>query len=435
MPALKNFFSNLKLVNGFSKRLAVKKVIEDELNFGSSYLILLIGSSIVATLGLLIDSSVVVMGAMLMAPLYWPIIGVALGVVSGSKDILLKSLKMTLASSFLVLLFSLLAAYFSPLSEITHEIQVRASPTLLDLLIALATSIIGVLAIYDPQVSSSVVGVALSLSLLPPLSAAGVGLSLGNKQIFWGSFQLFLANVITIIFIGTITFYALKFRPHSGKEKKRFGIGLSGSLLLFVGLASLFTFYLHQSIYTLRLTNQVDAALRQELSQINQEIKIDNLNVQFVSEGSLWHVDIEAMVYLPEDQLLSHIQQEQIAARLGKMVSGNVTLQLNLVNTLIAERREVQEQYKLLNNEIVQIVNQVISDLDLDSQIVSLQVNEEKNEILIDLLLTTSETGENQLLLNEEITTTLKNSINKEDKEIELKIKMIPVISTNIPSY
>jgi hypothetical protein len=117
------------------------------------------------------------------------------------------------------------------------------------------------------------------------------------------------------------------------------------------------------------------------------------------------------------------------------MVSGNVTLQLNLVNTLIAERREVQEQYKLLNNEIVQIVNQVISDLDLDSQIVSLQVNEEKNEILIDLLLTTSETGENQLLLNEEITTTLKNSINKEDKEIELKIKMIPVISTNIPSY
>ncbi|KUK79829.1 MAG: Uncharacterized protein XD95_0082 [Microgenomates bacterium 39_7] len=427
MPALKNIFSKLRSVNGLSKRLAAKKTIETELSFGSSYLVLLIGSSIVATLGLLINSSVVVMGAMLMAPLYWPIIGVALGIVSGNKEILVKALKMTLVSSFLALLFSVLVAYFSPLSEITHEIQVRASPTLLDLLIALTTSVIGVLAIYDPKVSSSVVGVALSLSLLPPLSAAGIGLSLGNRQIFLGAFQLFLANVIAIIFIGSITFFFLNFRPHDGEEKKRFSIGMSGSLLVFVGLAILFTFYLHQSIYTLRLTNQLDAGLRQELNQINQNIKLDNFNVQFVSEGSLWHANVEAMVYLPEDQLLSKTQQQQIAAQLGKMVSGDVVLQLNLVNTLIAERREAQRQHQLLEEEITKIINQELSNLDLDSQIVNLQVIDEKDKLLIELLLVTAEVNEQQSSLHDSMIEALAKVT---DKEIELRIMMIPVFPT-----
>ncbi len=422
MSALKKFFSKLSLINDHAKRLAVFETLNEELNIGSSYLILLIGSSIVATLGLLINSSVVVMGAMLMAPLYWPIIGVALGVVSGHKKLLLKALKITLISTLIALIFSSASAYLSPLAEITHEIQVRASPTLLDLLIALATSIIGILAIYDPRVSSSVVGVALSLSLLPPLSAAGVGISLGNGEIFWGAFQLYLANVVSIVFVGAITFYALNFRPGNNEEKKRFSLGLSTSLFFLAILGSLFTIYLQQSIYTSKLITEIDNELRTELRTIHPEIKADNVIIGFSNEGSLWHANIEAMVYLPEDQMLTRTHQDHISAKIGRLISGQVNLQLNLVNTLIAESREKTQQQWHLRDRIQSTLVKEINDQQLGLSIIDLRVEEMDDMVKISLVLVNSENEIDYSQFREKLLRVLEDKL---EQQLELTIQVI----------
>lgn len=423
MSALKKIISAFSLFNDHAKRVAVFEKVDHEMNLSGSFLALIIGSSIVATLGLLINSSVVVMGAMLMAPLYWPIIGVALGVVSGDKKVLTKALKITLISTIVALVFSAGSAYLSPISRITHEIQVRASPTLLDLVIALITSIIGVLAVYDPRVSSSIVGVALSLSLLPPLSAAGVGLSMKNKEIFWGAFQLYLANVISIVFVGALTFYFLKFKPKNGEEKQRFSIGLSSSLILLILLGTMFTLYLQQSIYISRLRNQINEDLQVELAQFNPKVKADNININFTSEGSLWHANIDAMVYLPEDQLLTKKDQELIAARLGRLISGNVNLQLNLVNTLIAESREQQRQQLKLHDSVSLVLKNAISQQNLDLEILDLQLEETSQNLLVTAIIIGSRNNFDTGSFHSQITTLLQKKL---EQKVDVKIHYIP---------
>ncbi len=230
----------------------VKKKVLSEQKINLTFLLLMVGASIVATLGLLTDSSVIVMGAMIMAPLYWPMIGVALGISVSDKLILKKALRILTFSVFLGLLVSAATAYFAPIKEITREMQLRSNPTLLDLLIALATSVVGMVALFDSGISSLVAGVAMSLSLMPPLSVAGIAISQGRRVIFWGSFQLFVANAVSVVVIGVIFFYLKKVRSKNDSDNYIFLLGLGVSLMLLLILASVFTMYLQMSVASSR---------------------------------------------------------------------------------------------------------------------------------------------------------------------------------------
>ena len=367
--------SQFGLLNGSSRRGEVKELINNELGVSSSYLILLVGSGVVATLGLLINNSVVVMGSMLMAPLYWPVIGVALGIASGQEKMLKKSLLLMMMSTLLVLIFSVATATLSPLNQVTREIQIRATPTLLDLLIALTTSIIGVLAIYDSRVSSSIVGVALSLSLLPPLSNAGIGLAYKNVDIFWGSFQLYFANVIAIVFVGTCIFYFLKFRPKNNEDKKRFGIGFSSSLVLLMILAVSFFFYLKQRVTSTNLINALSQKLEIGLNGINPGIVVEKIDVSLSGIGETKNALVISTIYLPENVHLSLPEQNRLASELGKLVAGEVKLQLNIVNSLVSSFRDEKKQIQTIKLQLQGIVENYLNLHYKDWKILSLEVD------------------------------------------------------------
>lgn len=127
--------------------------VSEEITLSKRYLWLIISSAIIAALGLIINSSAVVIGAMLISPLFWPILGLSLSIITSRKKLARRSSLNLIVSIALVIGISFLAGSLSPFPQINNEISSRTAPTLLDLCIALASSFIGVLAFYHPKIS------------------------------------------------------------------------------------------------------------------------------------------------------------------------------------------------------------------------------------------------------------------------------------------
>src|SRR5690606_21179451 len=126
----------------------------------------------------------------------------------------------------------------------TPEILSRVNPNLLDLFIALASSVIGIFAVYYPRISSSAAGVAISSALLPPLCVSGIGLANRSIDLFKGSFLLFSSNLAAIVFAGALTLYLLGFKPRREQDQKRFSFGLLISSIFIIALSIPLAIYL-----------------------------------------------------------------------------------------------------------------------------------------------------------------------------------------------
>lgn len=331
--------------------------VEEELHVGHSYLMLLTSSAVIATFGLLINSPSVVIGAMLIAPLFWPVMGLTLSVITTRRHLLKKSLVNLTISITLVILLSAVLAKLTPLATITEEISIRTNPTLFDLLIALASSVIGVSAAYYPKISSSATGVALSLALLPPLCVSGIGLALGNWDVFWGATLLFATNVGAIIFAGIVTLYLLKVRPRFEHEKKRWQLGLIVSSIVLILLSVPLTIYLSRTIQQTKDRQMIRSTLTEQLSTITDQVQIENFSVAFRPEG----VDVEGTVYLPEGISLTKIQQDELIKKLSNSTQQTVDLKLNVVNTVVL-RQEDDEYLRSIRSQASNIVNDWIRE-------------------------------------------------------------------------
>ena len=174
----------------------------------------------------------------MIAPIFWPILGISLSFVTGKKKLAIKSIVSLTVSIVSVVAISWLLTELSPTAGMTDEINLRIRPSLFDLLIALVSSVIGVAAAYFPRISATAIGVAISLSLLPPLAVAGISLALGSTNMFVGSLMLFAANAVAIIFVGIISFYLLKFGPNNQQPALGSSSRLPASFALSVLLAS-----------------------------------------------------------------------------------------------------------------------------------------------------------------------------------------------------
>lgn len=421
----KSFFKKFKISDGFAQRLSVKNNISENLDINLSYLLLLIGSGIIAALGLLTNNSAVIMGSMLMAPLYWPVIGLALGIASGEKKILRKSLLLVFLSTLLVLIFSALISLLFPTPQITGEMMIRANPTLLDLVIALVTSIIGVLAIYNPNISFSAAGVALSLSILPPLSNAGIGLTSMNDKILFGSLRMYLTNIVAVVFSSSIFFYLLKFRPSNDEEKKRFGVGISSASLMLVFLSIIFSYELFQGIAKTKLINQLSRAFSDELTTMYPKIVIDDVKINVENKKYKQNVLINSTLYLPESTFITNVDQNDLTLKLAKMVSGDVEMRLNVVNTAVSELREQEKIENLLVEEYQKNVREIIAKECPNSTILNIHISslkDDKQQLKIILLLPPDdECGDN-------VIDTIHDLLKNMGKEFEIEIQLIESI-------
>ena len=169
--------------------------ISDGVDFHGATLWVLIFAIFIASLGLNVNSTAVIIGAMLISPLMGPIIGMGLAV--GIAD--LKLFKRALTNYLITTVISVVTAtiYFtiSPITEAQSELLARTSPTLYDVLIALFGGAAGILAISTKSKNNVIPGVAIATALMPPLCTAGYGFAMGNTSYFFGAFYLYLSLI------------------------------------------------------------------------------------------------------------------------------------------------------------------------------------------------------------------------------------------------
>ena len=173
----------------------------------SRFWMLLVLASIIAAAGIVGDSTATVIGAMIVAPLMTPILGTMLATVLGDRANLVRSLLLVLggAAAAVAIGFAVgLLVHTAVLAGTNAQVASRVSPRLIDLLAALGTGVVGSVALVRRDISDTLPGVAIAISLVPPLTVAGLVLESGSFAQFLGALLLFLTNVVAILGTGIV---------------------------------------------------------------------------------------------------------------------------------------------------------------------------------------------------------------------------------------
>jgi uncharacterized hydrophobic protein (TIGR00271 family) len=177
------------------------------------FFFMIILSVITATFGMLLNNLAVIIGSMLIAPMLYPILSLSLGLVISDSKLssralytILKSFLFGVASAAIVT--ALFSNYNFPLNQ---EILSRAHASLPFMAIAIVAGLAGSFALVKPQLNETLPGIAISVSLIPPIAVTGIGIAKLNWVLINGSFLLFLVNLLGIVFAGMITFSLMNF--------------------------------------------------------------------------------------------------------------------------------------------------------------------------------------------------------------------------------
>ncbi|MFB8003088.1 TIGR00341 family protein [Nocardia sp. NPDC056000] len=187
----------------------------------SAFWTMLALSGVIAISGVVGNSAATVIGAMIVAPLSTPILGVGLGIAIGRGRLVAQSLLLVLSGVLLIVGLGFLFAQFLP--NATHvlansQVLGRTSPTLMDLTAALATGLVGAIAVTRRDVGDVLPGVAIAISLVPPLAVVGVCLGSDAPALALGAFVLFASNVIAMMITATVVLVAAGYAREAGEN-------------------------------------------------------------------------------------------------------------------------------------------------------------------------------------------------------------------------
>ncbi len=295
----------------------------------TDFSVLITLASAVASLGLLLNSPAVIIGAMLIAPLMTAILGMGMSIVEGDQRFFLRALGTTLRGVLLAVGTGCVVGLVVPEASITEEVLAHASPTLLDLAVALISGAAAAYAMSRPDVSAALAGVAVAASLTPPLTAVGVALVLGHWWVAGGALLLFVTNLISIVAAGGLTFFFLGFRPEPDQP--------GGTLILRRGLRSVAVLLLlvtiplgvlsSQSLQEVRLQQDVESALHAELAQVPGAELVRWESAE--DERGTLHLDVTVRMFSAMAYQDARALQEAVATRLNRTVA----LSLSIVPT------------------------------------------------------------------------------------------------------
>lgn len=203
---------------------AIVEQISDGVTFRGANLWVLIFAIFIACLGLNLNSTAVIIGAMLISPLMGPIIGMGLAVGRADLELLKRSLTNYGVSTVISVLTAALYFQLTPLTEAQSELLARTSPTLYDVLIALFGGAAGILALSTGGKGNVIPGVAIATALMPPLCTAGYGLAMGEWSFFFGACYLFFINTVFIALATYLGVRLLQFKPKQFVDKARLAV-------------------------------------------------------------------------------------------------------------------------------------------------------------------------------------------------------------------
>jgi uncharacterized hydrophobic protein (TIGR00271 family) len=201
-----------------------------------TYYVLTAVAAVIATLGLLLDSIPVIIGAMLVAPLMTPVLAIGLSLSRGDLKLVRQVIASVAGGALAALLFSTAVAILAPGFVEGRYVTALTEPTLLDLGVAFAAGLAGAYTFVYKHLSASLPGVAIAAALVPPLGAVGIGIGNLEPAIIFGAGLLFLANIIAIGLAATLVFIALGYSPMRGKKGRE---GRATALKVAIALALL----------------------------------------------------------------------------------------------------------------------------------------------------------------------------------------------------
>lgn len=285
--------------------------LKDSAKFSYTYLTLMILSTLLATTGLFANSAPVIIGAMILAPLMAPIISLSMGVIRADKFLLVQSARTLVLGVFMALLFSCMYTLFIPLEQITAEMQGRLNPNLLDLMVAVFSGIAGAYANSKEEVAKSLAGVAIAVALVPPLSVTGIGLGLGNIDVIYGSFLLFVTNLVGITLSAALTFIVLGYAP---VKKAKKGIFYTTILMALITIPLFFSFM--QVVEKYNYFNKLNSVKSMVLNE--EKIGLNIKTIQNKNDNIL--INIEVVSNKPLELKEYSIIKEELQKRVDKQI-------------------------------------------------------------------------------------------------------------------
>lgn len=214
------FFEKFRLKSEKEELPVVIEYISNGVVFRGTNLWILIFAIFVASLGLNVNATAVIIGAMLISPLMGPIMGIGLGIGINDLSLLRKAFYNYSIATGVALATSTLFFLLSPLDDAHSEILARTSPNIYDVLIALFGGFAGILATSSKQKGNVIPGVAIATALMPPLCTAGYGLATLQLRFFMGAFYLFIINTVFIA-LSTFIFVRLLHFPYKQLQNRR----------------------------------------------------------------------------------------------------------------------------------------------------------------------------------------------------------------------
>ena len=200
-----------------------KEIVESirrDIHFKGTNLWTLIFAIMIASIGLNVNSTAVIIGAMLISPIMGPIMGVGLGVATNDFELLKKGIKNLTIAAVISILTSAFYFYVTPLHDANSELLARTNPSLWDVFIAFFGGLAGIVAGTRTQKSNVIPGVAIATALMPPLCTAGYGLATGTWYYLLGALYLFFINSLCICLATFLVVKHLKFHKKEFQSKE-----------------------------------------------------------------------------------------------------------------------------------------------------------------------------------------------------------------------
>jgi uncharacterized hydrophobic protein (TIGR00271 family) len=214
----------LKLIDlqiGEEDKNKVLENVKSNITFQGATLWILACAIVVASIGLNVNSTAVIIGAMLISPLMGPIVGAGFSLGIFDFDLLKKALKNLLTATIVSLVVSTTYFFLSPFKEAQSELLARTSPNIYDILVAFFGGLVGVIAITRVEKGNPIPGVAIATALMPPLCTAGYGLAIGNIKYFLGALFLYTINCVFICISTLLIVKLLKYPALQQVDAKR----------------------------------------------------------------------------------------------------------------------------------------------------------------------------------------------------------------------
>ena len=299
------------------------ETIADNARLSPTYLFLLTSATILATLGLLLNSPAVIIGSMVVAPFTWPILRIAYGIATADYLSLLKGIRLLVVSIFIMLFISFLLAKILPLTTLTDQITSRTAPTILDLIIALVAGAIAAFALFNNKISQTSAGVAIAASLLPPMCVGGIGLAFGIPGVTIGGILLSVTNIVAILFVATLILISLIKTYGEDLPVRKMGILVVSMLIIIISLPLFFLF-----------SQYVEKAAQPDEHATVEKILSQDISGSFVESVQIEPNTINALVLIPQGIFISPTLRQDVQRDLALKLGKSYILNLHLVQEI-----------------------------------------------------------------------------------------------------